>query len=184
MTLDRELDLQSRLEVLDERVAILVADTLQRQRQSEALTELAGDLSPITRQAMASATEVLASAGERGYVDFARSGLGVVDRIVTEFTTEDVDALGDNVVLILETIKEMTQPEVIGMMRSTLHHVREVETPAQPPSLLALARRMREPNVRRGLERLLVLLESLGSAETEGPKRERSSNELGNDRRP
>jgi uncharacterized protein YjgD (DUF1641 family) len=108
----------------------------------------------------------LVVADQRGYVDFARSGLGIADRIVTEFSSQDVEALGDNIVLILETVKEMTQPEVMRMMRSTVHQVRE-ESPSEPPSLFTLARRLREPNVRRGLDRLLVLLDSLGSSEFE-----------------
>ena len=36
---------------------------------------------------------------ERGYFEFAKAGLGVVDRVVTNFTEEDVEQLGDNVVL-------------------------------------------------------------------------------------
>ena len=38
----------------------------------------------------------------------------IADRVVTEFTEEDVKALGDNVVTILNAVKEMTQPEVMG----------------------------------------------------------------------
>ena len=41
---------------------------------------------------------------------------GVVDRIVTGFSEEDVEALGDNVVLILQTVKEMTQPEIMAIL--------------------------------------------------------------------
>ena len=33
--------------------------------------------------------------------------------MVTSFGEDDVAALGDNVVLILNTLKEMTQPEVM-----------------------------------------------------------------------
>jgi len=98
----------------------------------------------------------------RGYLDFTRGGMSVIDKIVTSFSEEDLEALGDNVVLILDTIKEMTQPEVMQMMRSTLHGVHDAEEPSSPPSLLTLMRRMRTPEARRGLYRLVVLLESLG----------------------
>ena len=38
---------------------------------------------------------------------------------IETFSKEDVEALGDNIVLILETGKEMTQPEIMQMMQST-----------------------------------------------------------------
>ncbi len=94
----------------------------------------------------------------------------MVDRVVTNFTQEDVDALGDNVVLILETIKEMTQPELMQMMRTTIHEVGEIEEDAEPPSMMNLLRQMREPEVRRGLGRMLALLRSMGSQNPKAPE--------------
>ena len=80
------------------------------------------------------------------------------------FDEDDVAALGDNVVLILETVKEMTQPEVMTMLQRTAHVVNEPGTaPTEPPSLFALLREMREPEVRLGLARLLDVLRSLAA---------------------
>ncbi len=162
MTLVQEAGVDRRLERLEERIEFLVAEAEERQRFREAVSDLTGDLSPVARQGFNSVTRALAEAEERGYMGFTRSGISVLDRIVTSFSEEDIEALGDNVVLILETVKEMTQPEVMQMMRSTLHGVHDAEEPTDPPSLLALMRRMRTPEARRGLFRLVVLLESLG----------------------
>ena len=166
MTATPDLTVERRLDLIGAQMNFLVAEAMRTKELKDSLVELTEDLSPVTRQVMDSATAALAVADQRGYVDFARSGLGIADRIVTEFSSEDVEALGDNIVLILETVKEMTQPEVMRMLRSTVHQVRE-ESPAEPPSLFTLARRLREPNVRRGLDRLVVLLDSLGSSEFE-----------------
>ena len=54
----------------------------------------------------------------------------IVDNIVTSFGEEDVRLLGENVVLILQTIKEMTQPEVMSFVRNTVKHHRSREGPA------------------------------------------------------
>jgi hypothetical protein len=76
---------------------------------------------------------------------------------MTSFGPDDLEALGDNVVLILETVKEMTQPEIMTMLRRTAHLVGEhPDEPAEPPSVLALARELRDPEVRRGLARVLA----------------------------
>lgn len=163
-TLQRD---DTRLDEMAAQLELLVAEAEERRRLREAFADLTGDLSPIANQGMESVTRVLAEAEERGYADFTRGGLAVVDKVVTSFTRDDLEALGDNVVLILETVKEMTQPEVMQMMRSTLHNVQETEEPADPPSLLSLLRELRKPESRRGLHRLVVFLESLGSAEPE-----------------
>jgi uncharacterized protein YjgD (DUF1641 family) len=124
--------------------------------------ELVTDLAPVAEEAMTSLTEILAEAERRGYFGFARSGMGVLDKVVTSFSEEDVEALGDNIVLILDTIKQMTQPDVMAMLQRTVDVAREPE-PAEPPSLFALLKEMREPEVRRGLARAISMLRSVGA---------------------
>lgn len=138
-------------------------------RQLESLGELGRDVAPLATLATAALTERLQALEEKGYFDFARAGVGVVDRVVTSFTEEDVEALGDNIVLILNTVKEMTQPEVMTMLRRTIHTVGEQPEDTEPPSVLTLLREMRDPQVRRGLARLLTMLRSIGEDSPSSP---------------
>ncbi len=139
-----------------------ISEELERQREMRemllGLTELAG---PVMQMLTARAAEL----EEKGYFTFAQGGLEIADRVVTSFSEDDVQALGDNVVLILNTVKEMTQPEVMNLLSRTAVEVQEIEdAPASPPpSTFALLRQMRDPEVRRGLARALTVLRSLGS---------------------
>ena len=139
-----------------------ISEELDRQREMRemmlGLTDLAG---PIMQMLTARAAELEA----KGYFTFAQGGLEIADRVVTSFSEDDVRALGDNVVLILNTVKEMTQPEVMNLLSRTAIEVQEIEdSPAgPPPSAFALMRQMRDPEVRRGLARALTVLRSLGS---------------------
>jgi uncharacterized protein YjgD (DUF1641 family) len=82
--------------------------------------------------------------------------------VVTSFTEEDVDRLGDNVALILNTVKDMTQPEIMHFVRDTLHVAeREVEKPVSI-GYLDLYNQMRDPAVRRGLALTLRVLKVIG----------------------
>ena len=85
--------------------------------------------------------------------------------MVTSFDRDDLEALGDNIVLILETVREMTQPELMGLMRNTLHDIGDQECPTRPRRCFALLKRLRTTEARMGLHRLVKLLETLGSAE-------------------
>ncbi|MDH5278638.1 MAG: DUF1641 domain-containing protein [Actinomycetota bacterium] len=131
--------------------------------QLQSLSDLSSEVVPLASPAMATLTTTLQDLEEKGYFAFARSGAGIVDRVVTSFSEEDVEALGDNVVLILNTVKEMTQPEVMTLLQRTAVTVQEVEDEhAEPPSLLALLKQMRDPQTRRGLGRALTMLRSVG----------------------
>jgi len=80
---------------------------------------LAGEIGPLAAPAADNLTARMQLLDERGYLAFARQGAGIVDTVVTSFTEEDVKQLGDNVVLILQTVKQMTQPEIMGMLHRT-----------------------------------------------------------------
>jgi uncharacterized protein YjgD (DUF1641 family) len=105
---------------------------------------------------------------QKGYFAFGRSSMHIVDNIVTSFSEDDVNRLGDNVVLILNTVKDMTQPEIMTFVRNTLKVAeKEVEKPVNT-SYGALLSQMRDPVVRRGLALTLRVLRVIG--DQAGPK--------------
>lgn len=128
--------------------------------QLESLAELGRDAGPLSQDAFIQLMHRLNELEQRGYFAFAAGGADILDRVVTHFTPEDLHLLGDNVVLILETIKEMTQPEVMLLLRQTAATMRdeEIET---TPSLFALMRQLNDPSVRRGLARTLNVMKQL-----------------------
>jgi uncharacterized protein YjgD (DUF1641 family) len=142
----------------------------------ESAIEFLDDVSGLSDQAFIKLLRLLEEYEERGYFRFAKAGLGVVDRVVTNFTEEDVEALGDNVVLILETVKEMTQPEIMAVLYRMIEAVQRQQDafeaePEQAPSMWALARQLRDPEVRRGMARALNTLKAVSDVETGPPRK-------------
>ncbi len=132
--------------------------------QLESLMDLAQTVGPLSNQAFETVTDLLQQAEHKGYFAFAKGGLKIADNIVTSFTEEDVLRLGDNVVLILNTVKDMTQPEILGLVRGIVSDVEvEVAKPVANISLLALLGQMRDPQVRRGLALTLRILSVIGA---------------------
>jgi uncharacterized protein YjgD (DUF1641 family) len=143
--------------------------------QLDSLSELLHTLNSLSGAGLAKVTEVLEVADEKGYFAFARQGGMIADRVVTEFTEEDVAALGENVVTILTAVKEMTQPEVMGLVQRTALSVQDAEdTPMEPPSIFTLLKSMRDPQTRRGLAKVMAMLHTVGEEHpptpTEGRK--------------
>lgn len=130
--------------------------------QVDAVTDLIDVIGPIPRQGLDKATELLAEMETKGYFAFSRSGLRMLDTIVTSFTEEDVDRLGENVVLILNTVKDLTQPELMSFVRNTIAAAEgEVAKPVNT-SLLAILGQINDPSVRRGLALTLRVLKVVG----------------------
>jgi len=137
--------------------------------QLQSVTELAGEVTSLSGAGVARLSGALAEAEAKGYFTFARQGLAMADTVVTSFTEDDLRALGDNLVLILQTVKEMTQPEVMTLLRRTAVTAQHADDSyAEPPSTLALLRQMRDPDVRRGLARTLSVLRTVGAEQAAG----------------
>jgi uncharacterized protein YjgD (DUF1641 family) len=132
--------------------------------QLESLQDLAADLGPLSGEITLNMMRAFDDFEQRGYFAFAKGGVGVLDRVVNSFSEEDIAQFGDNIVLILNTVKEMTQPEVMRLLQRTASHVRMSEP--REVGLFAMMRRLRDPSARRGLGRLLEILESMGESDT------------------
>lgn len=154
-----------RLDRIEARLELLLDHAERRDAELEPLRDLAAEIGVLSGPAMDAVTGRIDQLEQRGYIGFARSGGRVVERIVASFDEDDVEALGDNVVLMLETLRDLTQPEILQLLRQTAGSVSHLEAPVggPPPSTFALLKQFRDPEVRRGLGRMLELLRSVGS---------------------
>lgn len=132
--------------------------------QLDSMAELTHEVNSIAGAGVAKVSESLAEAEAKGYFTFARHGAEMVEEVVTSFSEEDVIALRENIVLILTTVKELTQPEVMTLLNRTGVSLQSIsdDTDTAPPSTFALLKQMRDPQVRRGLNRTLSLLRTVG----------------------
>ena len=128
--------------------------------QLESTMAMFQEISPLTQDAFLTLMNRLDEAERKGYLAFMRAGMGVMENIVTSFSEEDVRQLGDNIVLILQTVKEMTQPEIMSMVRDSVEVLRE-EEPPQDVSLFTIVRQLNDPEVKRGLSKTLSVLRTV-----------------------
>ncbi len=125
--------------------------------------DLIRDAAPLTKDLMTGVTEVLARLDAKGYPRFGQELLAIMDRVVTTYSADEVRQLGDNIVLILDTVKAMTQPEIMTMMGNLTGTIRDLERQpvVPPPSLFGLMRQLNDPDVRRGLSLTLNVMKAV-----------------------
>lgn len=131
----------------------------------ESGVELAGDMQRLAQPAFIELIQRLDVLERRGYFAFATEAAQIVDRVVSEFSREDVQALGDNIVTILKTVRQMTQPEIMAMASSAF--TRLEEPVSDDISTWALLRELRDPDVRRGTARLLHMVKGFAQPVSE-----------------
>ncbi|NUQ82775.1 MAG: DUF1641 domain-containing protein [Bacteroidetes bacterium] len=152
LTLERILSLLKKL-------AVNLGTIEQLIDRAVAANELITDMQPILNDITITVMEKLDEYERKGYVDFIRTMANALDRVVTGFTREEVEAFSDNVVLILNTVKSVTQPELMTMVNQVVSVTRKIEyDEIRNPSVLSLVKDLSSPEIRRGLAFFLRVL--------------------------
>ena len=127
--------------------------------QIESLADLSKEVAPLSRDVFVMAMTQLDEMERKGYFAFLQGGMNIMDEVVTNFSEKDVQQLGENIVLILRTLKEMTQPEIMQMLSTTATVMRDEDVP-ESVSMFALVRQLNDPAVKRGLAKTLEVLKT------------------------
>lgn len=134
--------------------------------QLENVRDFVEDFAPISRQLSLDLMRQLHEMDRKGYFDFMREFMRMTDNIVTSFTVEDVKNLGDNVVTIIDTVKNLTQPDMLQAINNALHVYKKLDITVEGDvSMMKLLREANSPEVRRGLAFMTQFLKNL--AETQ-----------------
>ena len=153
-------DLATTLTEINRKLDAVVEVTEDLGRQLESFEDLREDFVPIAHEGMLIAYRKLHELEQAGVIDFLKESAGVFHTISTSFTQEDVKALGDNVVHILQTVRSLTQPEVLELADKAAGALKEA--PAEPLGRIGLLKSFRDPEVRKGLTMFLTVLRELG----------------------
>lgn len=136
----------------------MLVDLLNR---LEGTVELFDDVQEIGNQAFHQAVITLDRLEREGYFSFAQGAWHIFEKIVNEFSEEDVNALGENIVTILKTVRNLTQPEIMSLTNQALEAVRVTPESEGDVTVWNLMKDLSDPKVRKGMARLLNLLKVL-----------------------
>jgi uncharacterized protein YjgD (DUF1641 family) len=132
--------------------------------QLESFKDFMEDASPLARETFIGLMNKLDDFDRKGYFGFMKEMGKVADNVVTSFTAEDVKNLGDNMVAILNTVKSMTEPDMLHAMNNALSLYKKMDLDVEDDvSLLALLREMNTPQARKGMALAIRFLKSMAS---------------------
>lgn len=149
-------DIAARLDALSAQMNYLV----ERQQRRE---ELIAEFTPILREVMATATTHLQAMDQQGWFTFSRALWGVLERVVEGYSAKDVEQLGGAIVSILDTVRALTQPQVLAVLSQSSEVLQHADA-AEPIGLVGMVRASRNEDVQKGMAVLMDLLRHVGQA--------------------
>lgn len=139
-----------------------VPSFLKLMEMMESLMDLAKDATPIVNEVIIDFTKKLHEFEQKGYFEFIRESGKVIDKVVTSFTKEDIRNLADNIVSILHTVKNLTQPEMLGAINNAMMVFNSMEMEKLPEyNIWKVMREMNSPEMKKGMAFMVMFMKNL-----------------------
>ena len=133
--------------------------------QLESLRDFLRDAAPLARESIITLMDRLDEFDRKGYFAFMKEMGTVFDRVVTSFSVEDVKALGDNIVAMLTTVKNLTQPEMLHTINNAMAVYKNLDVAVQHDvSFMDLVREFNSPEAKKGLAYALRVIKAVAAS--------------------
>lgn len=118
----------------------------------EMLIDLTKEIGPIANEVIIDFTKKLAIVEKKGYFEFIKDIGPIIDNIIMGLTPQDMKDLADNIMLILNTVKDITQPNMLKSIDNAVKLYSSIETENVPSySVWRLMREMNSPEMKKAI---------------------------------
>lgn len=147
-----------RLEAKLDRVDRKLDELLERQRWQK---DLVDEFAPIAREMVKVGADNLHTLDQAGYFTFGREALRVMQRIVESYSEDDVRQLGDHIVGIMDTIKNVTQPAILSVANDATALLSQSDD-LEPMGVVDMVKASRDDDVQKGTAIMFEILRQVG----------------------
>lgn len=130
--------------------------------QFESGLDFFADVKPISKDLFNNTLEKLDDLDQKGYFQFIKELMNVADRVVEHFSDDDVRLLGDNIITILETVKGLTQPDMLKALNNAVSIYQNLDPKDAPQySIWKVMRELNTPEMKRGIGFMITFLKKI-----------------------
>ncbi|MFH0755932.1 MAG: DUF1641 domain-containing protein [Bacteroidota bacterium] len=124
--------------------------------------DLLKDVGPIANEVIIDTTKKLAEFDQKGYFEFMKEFGRIIDNVVTHYGVEDVRMLADNVVAILDTVQNLTQPDMLKSVDNAVKIFASLEMDNVPEySIFKVMREMNKPEMKKSIGFVIMFLKNM-----------------------
>ena len=133
----------------------------------ESALDFMEDFKPIGKELFNDTLEKLDDLDRARYFEFGKEAFKITDNIVEHFSADDVRLLAENIVPILETVKSMTQPEMMGAVKNAVAIFSSMDMDEAPEvSIWKAMKELNTPEMKRGLGFMITFLKNVSEHNT------------------
>ncbi len=122
------------------------------------------ELGPIANELIIDLTKKMHELENKNYFAFFGELTKVLDNVVQNFTPADIRHLADNIVLIMQTVKNLTQPEMLTALNNAVKVYGSVGTETIPQySIWKVLKEMKTPEMKSAMGFMITFMKSLTS---------------------
>lgn len=124
--------------------------------------DLAKEVGPMLNESLIDLTRTLAKLERDGYFEFVRNLVPIIDNLVKGLSPKDLKDLADNIMVIVTTIKDITQPEMLRSVNNAVKVFSSMDMNEIPSySLWRLMREFNTPEMSRALGFAVTFMKNL-----------------------
>ena len=132
--------------------------------QLENAKDFIDDFAPVSREMILDFMAKMDEFDRKGYFEFMKQMMKGVDNVVETFSVDDVKNLSDNLVTILNTIKNLTQPDMLHAVNNAVSVYKNLDvTVEKDVSIISLIKELNKPETKRGLAFGIEFLKNLST---------------------
>ena len=136
--------------------------------QVEGAQDLYQDIQPLTKQFFEEILETLNEFDRKGYFDFGRELLQILDTVVTTIKTDDLKKIKQNTPMVLQIVKNLSDPQILTRMNQVLEFIKENEfTDQSNISFFSILKKMNNKDVKNGINFMLELVRHIAKPNKE-----------------
>ena len=134
--------------------------------QLENFKDFIQNFAPVSRELFLDFMNKLNEYDKKGYFEFAKEFTKISDNVVTSFTVKDVKNFGGNIAAILDTIKNLTQPDMLHALNNAVNVYKNLDIEiSEKVSIFSLMKELNTPEVKKGLSFGIKFLKNIAQSQ-------------------
>jgi uncharacterized protein YjgD (DUF1641 family) len=130
----------------------------------ESLNDLIVDAAPILNEVIIDFSKKLGEFEKRGYFRFINETGKIFEKIIDQYSQDDLKKLSDNIVNITEVLKAVSSPEVLGALNKGLKTFKNIDSEKIPEySLFKVVREMNKPEMKYAMGFMMTFLKAVAN---------------------
>jgi tRNA 2-thiouridine synthesizing protein E len=150
----------------------LTAQVSQLVENQRVISESLSELSPIVMSVMKAGAVQFGELEEKGYFTFGSQAVRALDKVVQAYSEEDLDRFGDNIVAILDTVRNVTQPDVLDFANEATDAIHGAGDAKPVGGVWGMYKASKDDDMQRGMAVMFEMLRQVGK----GAKKAQSGN--------